>query len=62
VGEVLFQADYYLKELSMGESDQPVIGMKSVLDLCSDGDSRKWSAREWLMVRKAEVYCPRMTF
>lgn len=29
VGEVLFQADYQLKELSMGEYAQPVVGMKS---------------------------------
>merc|ERR1719327_1017050 len=33
VGEVLFQADFYLKELSMGECDQPVVGMKSCFDL-----------------------------
>merc|ERR1719197_2390241 len=26
VGEVLFQADYHLKALSMGEYDQPVVG------------------------------------
>merc|ERR1719221_2008735 len=32
VGEVMFQADVYLKELSMGEYTQPVIGMKSCLD------------------------------
>merc|ERR1719237_1960847 len=32
VGDVLFQADYYLKELSMGEYEQPVVGMKSALD------------------------------
>merc|ERR1719254_71403 len=29
VGEVMFQADYHLKELSMGEYEQPVVGMKS---------------------------------
>mmetsp|Transcript_9535 Transcript_9535/g.22485 ORF Transcript_9535/g.22485 Transcript_9535/m.22485 type:complete len:948 (-) Transcript_9535:75-2918(-) len=55
VGEVLFQADYHLKELSMGEYEQPVIGMKSCHDL-SDGDQQdKWSAREWFIVRKAEI-------
>ena len=26
VGDVLFQSDFYLKELSMGEHDQPVAG------------------------------------
>merc|ERR1719282_2138769 len=30
VGELLFQADYHLKELSMGDFEQPVIGMKSI--------------------------------
>jgi hypothetical protein len=57
VGEVLFQADYHLKELSMGEYDQPVLGMKS----CSDyseaaGISGSWNAREWFIVRKAEIH------
>jgi len=55
VGEVLFQSDYHLKELSMGEYEQPVVGMKSCHDY-SDGDTQdKWSAREWFVVRKAEV-------
>jgi len=54
-GEVLFQSDYHLKELSMGEYEQPVIGMKSCLDY-SDGDEQDgWKAREWFVVRKAEV-------
>jgi hypothetical protein len=57
VGEVLFQADYHLKELSMGEYDQPVVGMKSCFDYSEmDGqDFKEWSAREWFLVRKAEV-------
>jgi hypothetical protein len=57
VGEVLFQADYLLKELSMGEHDQPVVGMKSIFDLEQSEDIHgSWSAREWFMVRKAEVH------
>jgi hypothetical protein len=56
VGEVLFQADYHLKELSMGEFDQPVVGMKSCFDLSEmDEDIGEWSAREWFLVRKAEM-------
>merc|ERR1719506_1459804 len=58
-GEVLFQADYHLKELSMGEYEQPVVGMKSSLQFSeeesSDWGDKAWSAREWFMVRKAEV-------
>jgi hypothetical protein len=55
VGEVLFQADYHLKELSMGEYEQPVVGMKSIFDLCKAEDYQRWTAREWFMVRSAEV-------
>jgi hypothetical protein len=55
VGEVLFQADYHLKELSMGECEQPVVGMKSVSELSKAEDNLKWTAREWFMVRHAEV-------
>jgi len=55
-GEVLFQADYHLKELSMGEYMQPVVGMKSCLDLSAEeGEFGSWSAREWFVVRHAEV-------
>merc|ERR1719382_104283 len=47
VGEVLFQADYHLKELSMGEHGQPVVGMKSCLDFAEQaGESASWNARE----------------
>jgi hypothetical protein len=56
VGEVLFQADYHLKELSMGEHEQPVIGMKSCFDYCEEKNLHKWNAREWFMVRQAEVH------
>jgi len=56
-GDVLFQADYYLKELSMGEYEQPVIGMRSCFDYSWDeGDDTEWMAREWFVVRKAEVH------
>jgi len=53
VGEVMFQADYHLKELSMGEYDQPVLGMASCRESDEAGD--EWSGREWFVVRKAEV-------
>jgi hypothetical protein len=56
-GDVLFQADYHLKELSMGEYEQPVTGMKSALDFYEDEKREdKWSAREWFMVREAAVH------
>eukprot|EP00415_Alexandrium_ostenfeldii_P002814 UN2814 len=54
VGEVLFQSDYHLKELSMGEYEQPVVGMKSCHEF-SNAEGPEWSAREWFVVRKAEV-------
>jgi len=59
-GEVLFQADIYLKELSMGEHPQPVVGMRSCLDMCEGEEEEErsaaaWSAREWFVVSKAEV-------
>jgi hypothetical protein len=56
VGEVLFQADFHLKELSMGEYAQPVVGMKSALDLSEEeGGERAWSAREWFVVKQARM-------
>jgi hypothetical protein len=55
VGEILFQADYHLKELSMGEYEQPVVGMKSCFDYSEIDEKLGWSAREWFLVRKAEV-------
>merc|ERR1719401_2412372 len=47
VGEVLFQADYHLKELSMGEFVQPVVGMKSCSDYSAMEEQYGWNAREW---------------
>merc|ERR1719361_1165920 len=56
VGEVLFQSDYHLKELSMGEYSQPVLGMKSCHEYADeDRCETNWNAREWFVVRKAEV-------
>jgi len=55
VGEVMFQADYLLKELSMGEYEQPIVGMKSCFDLSESEDS-EWTAREWFVVRDAAVH------
>jgi len=55
VGEVLFQADYHLKELSMGVYEQPVVGMKSCVDFTGELAAEDWNAREWFIVRKAEV-------
>jgi hypothetical protein len=52
VGEVLFQADFLLKEFSMGEHDQPVIGMRSCLDIMDD---KACTGREWFVVRNAEM-------
>jgi len=55
-GEVMFQADYHLKELSMGEYEQPVLGMKSCFDYSEvEEQGREWKAREWFVVREAEV-------
>jgi len=54
-GDVLFQADYHLKELSMGEQPQPVVGMKSCLDFSDNDSTTGWRAREWFVVRHAEV-------
>jgi len=59
MGEVMFQADYHLKALSMGEYEQPVLGMKSCFDLLSAGGGKyekDWSAREWFVVRQADVF------
>jgi len=57
VGDVLFQSDYFLKELSLGEYEQPVVGMKSCFDHSWDeGHDEEWRAREWFIVRKAEVH------
>lgn len=58
VGDVMFEADYFLKELSLGEYTMPVVGMLSVFDL-SDIEAKhreqEWAGREWFVVKKAEV-------
>jgi len=58
-GELLFQADVYLKELSMGEHPQPVVGMRSCLDYIEDEvvetEDKAWSAREWFVMNDAEI-------
>jgi hypothetical protein len=46
VGEVMFQADYHLKELSMGEYEQPVVGMKSCFDYSEMKDSKRLGVPE----------------
>merc|ERR1719517_139249 len=58
VGEVMFQADYHLKELSMGEYEQPVVGMKNCFDYTFDNDSndKQWLARTWFVVKEADVF------
>lgn len=56
VGDVLFQADYHLKELSMGECEQPVMGMMNAFDLSKDQwHENDWRAREWFVVNQAEI-------
>lgn len=39
----------------MGDLQQPVVGMKSCFDFSELEDQHGWSAREWFLVRKAEV-------
>mmetsp|Transcript_134139 Transcript_134139/g.244693 ORF Transcript_134139/g.244693 Transcript_134139/m.244693 type:complete len:1058 (-) Transcript_134139:187-3360(-) len=57
LGEVMFQADYQLKELSMGSYEQPVMGMKSCFDYAEAEDTNNaWDAREWFMVKDADVH------
>mmetsp|Transcript_97273 Transcript_97273/g.302896 ORF Transcript_97273/g.302896 Transcript_97273/m.302896 type:complete len:1042 (-) Transcript_97273:20-3145(-) len=57
LGEAMFQADYHLKELSFGEYEQPVIGMKSTFDFSeAEGLGKEWSARAWFVVNNAEVF------
>eukprot|EP00930_Biecheleria_cincta_P040213 TRINITY_DN2756_c0_g2_i2.p1 TRINITY_DN2756_c0_g2~~TRINITY_DN2756_c0_g2_i2.p1 ORF type:complete len:1138 (+),score=237.20 TRINITY_DN2756_c0_g2_i2:59-3472(+) len=57
VGDVMFEADYFLKELGFGEYEMPVAGMLSVFDWSEleDDDHSEWAAREWFVVKKAEV-------
>lgn len=39
----------------MGQYEQPVVGMKSCIDLSDATDLHEWNAREWFIVRQAEV-------
>jgi len=56
VGDVLFQADYHLKELSMGECVQPIVGLRSCLDLLeAEPQFHDWNAREWYVVKNAVI-------
>mmetsp|Transcript_46297 Transcript_46297/g.83480 ORF Transcript_46297/g.83480 Transcript_46297/m.83480 type:complete len:935 (-) Transcript_46297:14-2818(-) len=56
VGDIMFQADYFLKELALGEYTMPVVGMLSVFDWSEVQDAvRTWAGREWFVVKKAEV-------
>jgi len=57
VGEVLFQSDFYLKEVSMGHCEQPVIGMKSANEYAAKekDEDCEWDAREWFVVKAANV-------
>jgi len=56
VGDVMFQADYFLKELALGEYTMPIVGMMSVFDWSEMTDANKtWAGREWFVVKKAEV-------
>ncbi|CAK9106868.1 Uncharacterized protein SCF082_LOCUS49776 [Durusdinium trenchii] len=57
VGDVMFQADYFLKELALGEYSMPVVGMLSVFDWSEMTlkPNKAWAGREWFVVRKAEV-------
>jgi len=39
----------------MGEYEQPVVGMRSCFDYEMDSQHGEWNAREWFLIRKAEV-------
>ncbi|CAE7453201.1 unnamed protein product [Symbiodinium sp. CCMP2592] len=58
VGDVMFQADYFLKELALGEYTMPVVGMLSVFDWSEamGMQDQPWAGREWFVVKKAEVH------
>eukprot|EP00930_Biecheleria_cincta_P043409 TRINITY_DN2980_c0_g1_i1.p1 TRINITY_DN2980_c0_g1~~TRINITY_DN2980_c0_g1_i1.p1 ORF type:complete len:1004 (-),score=206.03 TRINITY_DN2980_c0_g1_i1:259-3243(-) len=58
VGDVMFHADYFLKELALGEYTQPIAGMMSVFDWSEilEKHNKPWAGREWFIVRKAEVH------
>ena len=43
-GDVMFQADYFLKELALGEYAMPVVGMSSVFDFSEmTGKENQWA-------------------
>ena len=43
-GDVMFQADYFLKELALGEYPMPVVGMSSVFDFSEmTGKENQWA-------------------
>ena len=47
-GDVMFQADYFLKELALGEYSMPVVGMSSVFDFSEmTGKENQW-AGAWM--------------
>ena len=52
---MLRQADFNLKEMSMGDWLQPCVGMKSCFDMSVDSGDWDWRAREWFVVKHAEV-------
>lgn len=58
VGEVMFQADYFLKEAAFGEFSMPMAGMLSVFDWSELENwwGAEWAGREWFVVNKAEVH------
>lgn len=58
VGDVMFQADYFLKELALGEYTQPIAGMRSVFDWSElmERHHKPWAGREWFVVKKAVVH------
>jgi len=52
----MFQADYFLKELALGEYTMPIVGMLSVFDWSEVLEMHhQWTGREWFVVKKAEV-------
>eukprot|EP00930_Biecheleria_cincta_P000292 TRINITY_DN10061_c0_g1_i1.p1 TRINITY_DN10061_c0_g1~~TRINITY_DN10061_c0_g1_i1.p1 ORF type:complete len:1063 (-),score=187.22 TRINITY_DN10061_c0_g1_i1:320-3508(-) len=58
VGDVMFQADYFMKELALGEYTMPVAGMKSVFDwveMLRNDTGADWAGREWFVVKNADI-------
>ncbi len=42
----MFRADYHLKELSFGELDQPIVGMKRCMEYTDKVDYKGWCNTE----------------